>query len=70
MVVWSHAKGFSPSNGDGAERPQLFLAANEKAIFHANWQAARYNIYRSWRKGNNGQNEAAAIIVFNYSNQK
>jgi len=30
----------------------------------------RYNIYRRWRKGNNGQNEAAAIIVFNNSNQK
>jgi hypothetical protein len=32
--------------------------------------AQRYNIYRSQRKGNNGQIEAAAIIVFNNSNQK
>jgi hypothetical protein len=39
-------------------------------LFHAYWQATRYNIYRRWRKGNNGQNEAAAIIVFNNSNQK
>jgi hypothetical protein len=39
-------------------------------FFHTYWQTKRYYIYRSRRKGNNGQNEAAAIIVFNNSNQK
>jgi hypothetical protein len=46
------------------------FSENLEDLFHTYGQATRYNIYRSWRKGNNGQNEAAAITVFNNSNQK
>jgi hypothetical protein len=50
--------------------PRLAFFSESPKDSSAYRRPARYDICRSRRKGNNGQNEAAAIIVFNNSNQK
>jgi hypothetical protein len=45
------------------------IFSEARRIFHAFWQA-KTQYYRSRHKGNNGQSEAAAMTVFNNSNQK
>jgi hypothetical protein len=44
MVIGSQAKGFSLSNGDSAERPQLFLAGNNKANAELTGRRPRFTL--------------------------